>query len=340
MHSMRADAATGSTCAGLVGAVASKTAPAWCNANEYHQPLWRSFMRRRFFTLDVFSSRRFAGNPLAVVLDADGLDEASMQIIAGEFNLAETVFVLPARNSGHRARLRIFTPAAELQFAGHPTVGTAVLLNWIDGGAVHKFVLEEGVGPISCTIELFDTGRGRARFELSRLPEEVGEAAGAAAIAGALGLRSDDIGFDAFRPSQWSAGMPMTFVPVRSLEAIRNCRTNLSEWDAAFEGNEGIAYVFCRETVETGSAFHARMFAPRLGIREDPATGAAAAAFAGVYWRFARPSDGCRELIIEQGYEMGRPSLIRLSITVTARELAGAAISGDAIIVSEGMIEA
>lgn len=297
-------------------------------------------MRRRFFTLDVFANRRFAGNPLAVVLDADGLDAAAMQTIAGEFNLAETVFVLPARDSGHRARLRIFTPAAELQFAGHPTVGTAVLLNWIDGGSIRRFVLEEAIGPIPCTIEPVDTDRGRARFELSRLPEAAGDAASAEVIARALGLRPEDIGFGAFRPAPWSAGVPMTFVPVRGLDAIRRCQTNLSEWDSAFEADPGIAYVFCRETVETGSAFHARMFAPRLGIREDPATGAAAAAFAGVYSRFERPADGCHELILEQGYEMGRPGLIRLSITVAASELAEAAISGDAIIVSEGMIEA
>ncbi|MBO0739590.1 MAG: PhzF family phenazine biosynthesis protein, partial [Alphaproteobacteria bacterium] len=108
-------------------------------------------MRRRFVTLDVFTGRRFAGNPLAVVLDAEGLDGEAMQAIAREFNLAETVFVLPPEDSAHRARLRIFTPAVEMPFAGHPTVGTAVLLNRIDGGGTREFVLEEGIGPIPCT---------------------------------------------------------------------------------------------------------------------------------------------------------------------------------------------
>src|SRR5262249_48409764 len=118
-----------------------------------------------------------AGNPLAVVLDAGGLDEASMQAIAREFNLAETVFVLPAQEPSGRARLRIFTPAAELPFAGHPTVGTAVLLNRIDGGAARKMVLEEGIGPIHCATDSIDSDRRRARFELTQLPVEVGKPA-------------------------------------------------------------------------------------------------------------------------------------------------------------------
>src|SRR5215469_8246684 len=111
-------------------------------------------MRRRFVTLDVFTDRRFAGNPLAVVLDADALDAAAMQAIAREFNHPETVFVLPAADPAHRARLRIFTPASELPFAGHPTVGTAVLLARLDGGDQPRdFVLEEKVGLVPCRVK-------------------------------------------------------------------------------------------------------------------------------------------------------------------------------------------
>jgi len=146
-------------------------------------------MRRRFVTFDVFTARRFAGNPLAVVLDADGLDNDTMQAIAREFNFSETVFVLPPRDPAHRARLRIFNPVAELPFAGHPTVGTAVLLNRIDGGGTREIVLEEGVGPISCSTASLNHQRGHARFRLARLPEEVGEAADAETVATALGLQ-------------------------------------------------------------------------------------------------------------------------------------------------------
>ena len=298
-------------------------------------------MRRSFVTLDVFTNRRFTGNPLAVVLDAGGLDGPVMQAIAREFNLAETVFVLPAEVPGNSARLRIFTPATELPFAGHPTVGTAVLLNRIDGGSTREIVLEEGIGPIRCATAAIDTDSGSARFQLTRLPEEVGEATSADAIAAALGLKVQDIGFDNFRPSCWSAGISFTFVPVRGLEATRKCYAHLSHWDAAFaRDGRSSAYVFCRETVEATSSYHARMFAPRLGIIEDPATGAAAAAFCGVLARFAPPPDGDHEVVIEQGYEMGRPSLIGLSVNVRDRRLASAAISGEAILVSEGAIEA
>src|SRR6266852_3200091 len=125
-------------------------------------------MRRRFFTLDVFTNRRFAGNPLAVVLDAEGLDPVAMQAVAREFNHPETVFVfVPAASVHHRARLRIFTPAAELPFAGHPTVGTAVLLGLRDGVAAgSEFVLEEGIGGVRCTREAKGEGRGGGRFRL------------------------------------------------------------------------------------------------------------------------------------------------------------------------------
>jgi trans-2,3-dihydro-3-hydroxyanthranilate isomerase len=298
-------------------------------------------MKRRFVTLDVFASRPFAGNPLAVVLDAKGLDDAVMQAIAREFNLAETVFVLPAEKASHRARLRIFTPATELPFAGHPTVGSAVLLNRIDGGSDCEIVLEEGIGPVHCETAAMDTERGHARFQLARLPEEVGRAADVETIAAALGLKVEDIEFDDFKPSCWSAGISFTFVPVCGLDAIRRCQPNLAYWPAAFEQDgRSSTYVFCRETIDAGSAFHARMFAPRLGIAEDPATGAAAAAFSGVLVRFRSPADGVHDFPFEQGYEMGRPSLIGLSVTAQNRQLAAAAISGEAIVISEGTIEA
>lgn len=297
-------------------------------------------MRRRFVTLDVFTGRRFAGNPLAVVLEAEGLDGDAMQAIAREFNLAETVFVGSPQDPAHRARLRIFTPATELPFAGHPTVGTAVLLNCIDGGGSREFILEEGIGPIPCITSSFDRERGRARFRLARLPEELGTMADAETIAMALGLTPDEIGCDDFRPSLWSAGISFSFVPVQSLDAIKRCEPKLEHWEAAFTRHgRSSAYVFCRETVEAGSAFHARMFAPRLGVYEDPATGSAAAAFAGAFFRFAPPVDGEHDVLVEQGYELGRPSLITLSVTVRNRELVGVAISGEAIAVTEGTIE-
>jgi trans-2,3-dihydro-3-hydroxyanthranilate isomerase len=295
-------------------------------------------MRRRFVTLDVFTQQRFAGNPLAVVLDSDRLDTAAMQTVAREFNLSETVFVFPPNESRHRARLRIFTPASELPFAGHPTVGTAVALGALhDGGEEREVVLEEGVGPVRCRVQRTGSDGGFARFELPKLAQEVGPVAESAVIAQALGLEPEDIGFDRYVPARWSAGNEFTFVPLRGRDAVERCRPNLAQWGAAFGDGIG-AFVFCGEPVESGNAFHARMFAPRLGVREDPATGSAAAALAGLVARDLR--DGEHELGIEQGYEMGRPSLMMLSLTVRAGALAAGSLGGHAVMVSEGTIEA
>jgi len=292
-------------------------------------------MRRRFATLDVFTDRRFAGNPLAVVLEPQGLEGDTMQAIAREFGHPETVFVFAPADPGHRARLRIFTPARELPFAGHPTVGTAVLLALSDrASAGSDFVLEEGIGPVRCTLEALNTGRGSARFAVPQLPTEGGSAPDAAAAAGGLALAPSDIDG---RPARWSAGNPIVFVPIRSLAAMARCRPDPVKFDAAF-GATGIAYVFCKETAEPGHHFHARMFAPGLGVAEDPATGSAAAAFAGLI--APQLGEGEHAIVIEQGYEMGRPSLIRLSAAVNGGRLTSAAIGGDAVVVTEGTLEA
>jgi trans-2,3-dihydro-3-hydroxyanthranilate isomerase len=298
-------------------------------------------MKRRYVTLDVFTERRFAGNPLAVVLEAEGLDTAMMQAIAREFNLPETVFVLPAQAEKHRAKLRIFTPAAELPFAGHPTVGTAVFLGLATEASSQEFVLEEGIGPVHCSVQATGDDRGYARFDVPRLPQRVGDTAEAAAIAAALNLGLDDLGCEDFEPGRWSAGLEFAMIPVRGLDAIGRAGINLAHWEEAF-GSLGprTVFLFCREAAEQGHAFHARMFAPHMGIPEDPATGSAAAAFAGVAARYAGLGDGERTLAIEQGYEMGRPSVIELWVRIRNGALEAASIGGNAVLVSEGRIEA
>jgi trans-2,3-dihydro-3-hydroxyanthranilate isomerase len=300
-------------------------------------------MRRQFVTLDVFTDRRFAGNPLAVVLDPDGLDTAAMQAIAREFNLSETVFVRDPAEPAARARLRIFTPAHELPFAGHPTVGTAVLLGRIDGGSgAREIVLEEGIGPVRCQVEPIDADRGRAHFEAPREPEQLSDdLENLTEIADALSLTVDDLGCENFVAGNWSAGNAFTFVPVRGRDALARSQPDPAKWDQAFGPDDPSAvYVFCRESAGRGDRFHARMFAPRLGLAEDPATGSAAAAFAGPIMRFTRPGDGEHEFLIEQGADMGRPSLMQLALVVRKGELAGAVIGGEAVVVSEGTIDA
>ncbi len=298
-------------------------------------------MKRRFVTLDVFTDRRFAGNPLAVVLESEGLDDAAMQAIAAEFNLSETVFVQPPKGASHRARLRIFTPKRELPFAGHPTVGTAVLLGCHDGGAeARAMVLEENVGPVPCRVTPAGD-RGEATFDLPSLPVEAGAPPPVAILAEALGIVVDDIGFGDFKPSCWSAGNGFTFVPVKSLDAVGRAKPNPAVFDGTLtEPAHGALFVFSRETAEAGHDFHGRMFAPAMGVTEDPATGSAAAAFAGVLTRFGRLKDGEHRVVMEQGYEMGRPSLMRLDLTVQGGTLIAGSIGGDAIVIAEGEITA
>ena len=299
-------------------------------------------MRRRFVTLDVFTEKRFAGNPLAVVLDPEGLDTTAMQAIAREFNLSETVFVQPPENAAHRARLRIFTPGRELPFAGHPTVGTAVLLGLRDGGAnERKFALEEKVGLVPCRVKPEGSDKGRATFDIPRLPEQAGAVADNATLAAALSISPGDLGFANFTASRWSAGNPFTVVPVRGLEVMARCRPDMTHFNAAFGGGDFCApFVVCGETAESGNTFHARMFAPGVGVAEDPATGSAAAAFAGYLAAHGGYRDGEHRVRIEQGYEMGRPSLMELTLRIGGGKLTGASIGGSAVVVTEGAIEA
>lgn len=299
-------------------------------------------MQRRFVTLDVFAARPHAGNPLAVVLDSEGLDAAAMQAIAREFNLSETVFVLPPSNPAHRAAIRIFTPERELPFAGHPTVGTAVLLALRDaaeGRSAELLVLEEEVGVVPCAVRRNTVRAGHATFTLPRLPNEVEPAASWPLLAGALGLDRRDIGFDRHVPSVFSAGLGFTLVPVASRKALAGIRLDTSLWSQAMRpaGQEN-AFVYCRETVEAGHHFHARMFAPGMGVVEDPATGSAVAAFAGAVMRFEKPGDGEHRLVIEQGYEIGRPSQIELGLRIADGVLVSATIGGAAVMMSEGQL--
>jgi len=296
-------------------------------------------MKFPFVTLDVFTSKRFSGNPLAVVLDAEGIDGATMQAVAHEFCHPETVFVLKPETAGGTARLRIFTPALEVPFAGHPTVGTALALSLKRGGG-NDIVLEEKVGLLKCRVVPEGGGRGRASFVLPALPEQSGRPADRAAIAAALGLAHQDIGFDGHAPSKWSLGNTFTFVPLRDIDAVRRCRIDDARWDAAFEtGGRSFAFVFSGETEDQAHNFHARMFAPRAGVSEDPATGSAAAAFAGFCAHALKLDDGEHRFMIEQGFEMGRPSLIELSLTMHGGALASASVGGPAIIITEGTIE-
>ena len=297
-------------------------------------------MRRRFATLDVFTDTRFTGNPLAVVLEPDGLNAAAMQQIAREFNLSETVFVFPPADRANRAKLRIFTPGRELPFAGHPTVGTAVLLAGIDGSSERTFTLEERIGLVPCRFRSSGAGRGRASFDIPRLPAKEADSPDIAAMAAALGLKEADIGLEGFAAARWSAGNPFTFVPLRGLDAMARCGVDVAFNGVFGEGGPAAAFLFCQTVRRPGNDFHARMFAPDMGVHEDPATGSAVAAFSGYLAARGGYADGEHLVRIEQGEEMGRPSLLELTLRIQGGALAGASIAGEAVVVAEGTIEA
>jgi trans-2,3-dihydro-3-hydroxyanthranilate isomerase len=297
-------------------------------------------MPRRFVTLDVFTSEVFSGNPLAVVLDAEGLDTDRMQAIAREFNLSETVFVFAPTDPRQRADIRIFTPARELPFAGHPTVGTAVFLALLDQdgepGAV-AFGLKEKVGIVPCAVEVENEARGSARFRLPRLPFTWGEGKDVSDCAWALGLDPKEIGFERHVPSRHSAGVAYDLVPVASIEALGRSRPQGEAFERTFnDSDHPAAYVYARVPGATDLRFRARMFGPGMGIVEDPATGSAAAAFAGALMQCEPLGDGEHDIVIEQGFEMGRPSLISLQMVIKGGALASAEIGGQAVMVSRG----
>jgi trans-2,3-dihydro-3-hydroxyanthranilate isomerase len=302
-------------------------------------------MRRLFHTLDVFTEKRHEGNPLAVVLDSEGLDDAAMQIIAREFGLPETVFVSPPRDPLNSAAIRIFTPASELPFAGHPTVGTAVLLAELRAGEMLgkggiTIALEEKIGLVKVDVTRAQGRAARAVFSLPVLPHMLDHVFDPAIVARAIGLDATEIGFGAHGIATWSAGVPFVMVPIRSLSAIGRAHyADPKAWRESFGiTGKGAVYLYTRETVHPGHHVHARMFAPGMGIAEDPATGSAAAAFAGVAATCELPEDGVHQLVIEQGYEMGRPSLIALDLDIQHGGHVAAAIGGSAVRMSEGVL--
>jgi trans-2,3-dihydro-3-hydroxyanthranilate isomerase len=299
-------------------------------------------MTRRFQTLDVFTETALGGNPLAVVLDAEGLDDVRMQAIAAEFNLSETVFVFEPRDAVNSARVRIFTPKRELPFAGHPTVGAAALIAHrrardLLAAQDLRIVLEEPIGDVICVARHRKGQVLAAYFELPKLPQRLeNKPPSTVQIAASLGLELQDIGFDGHEPSVFSAGAPFLFVPVRSLDAIGRAVPGIMPW-ATKDGPA--TFVYTREREREGSAYHARMFASAWGLYEDPATGSAVAAFAGVVEAFDRPRDGESMLTIEQGFEMGRPSLIALGLVIENGALVSATIGGSVVLVSSGSLD-
>ncbi|HZP97503.1 MAG TPA: PhzF family phenazine biosynthesis protein [Candidatus Limnocylindria bacterium] len=271
--------------------------------------------RHDYALLDVFTERAFGGNQLAVFHDGWGVSDAEMQSVANELNLPETVFIAKPRQGGDH-RLRIFTPARELPFAGHPTVGAALFLA---DGRDADLRLEEGVGTLTVTVR-----GGFAEME-QPLPafETVSDRA---SIAAQLSLSEGDL-VAALPIEVGSSGNRFTFVPVTGIDAVRRARPR---------GLAEAAYIFTTETVERGSTTHGRMYAPWQGVAEDPATGSACGPLAAYLVRHGL-SDGTR-IVAEQGYEMGRPSILYARVGGTKDEITSVHVGGRAVVTGGGWI--
>jgi trans-2,3-dihydro-3-hydroxyanthranilate isomerase len=287
----------------------------------------------RYCTCDVFTDRVFGGNPLAVLVDAQGLADAEMQAIAREFNFSETTFVTPAFDSSHTARVRIFTPGGELPFAGHPTVGTAFVLA-STGTADGDLVFEEGVGPVPVRIDRAGDGRVVCcTLTAARLPELGPTPPDRAAIAAMLGLAEADL----TGPAEcWSCGVDFLFIPLASAEALTRARLDLGRWRSALD-NYVTQNVYPFAQVDD-SIWRARMFAPGLGVPEDPATGSAAAALAGWLASKSGISSGTLNWEIRQGDEVGRPSRIFLAADLERGAPTAVRVGGASVMVCEGVL--
>ncbi len=289
-----------------------------------------------FHTLDVFTDLAFAGNPLAVVLEADGLSSTQMQQLAREFNLSETVFVLKGTRTDADVRVRIFTPATELPFAGHPTVGTACLLadlGWLPTEA-SRIVLEENVGLVPVRL-VSEAGKPWfAELSAAQGPEIRAADFDVAALPAVLGI--DAAAITGVRLA--SCGNPFVVVTLRQPEVLPAIDFDASAARRLLASSWGHAIYIASRGYE--DEWRTRMFAPDFGLTEDPATGAAAVAFAGALAldAAARGESGEFAWTIHQGVEMGRPSLLQASATVADGGVTAVRVGGHAVRVSEGRI--
>lgn len=289
-----------------------------------------------FHTLDVFTTTPYTGNPLAVVLGADGLSTAQMQTVTREFNLSETIFVQRPDAPAHTAKVRIFCPAVELPFAGHPTVGCAVLLAEManSGDFAVKITLEERSGLVPVSV-VHKNGITTAEFVAPVLPEiAAGVVPDTKSAARSLGLVAADIGFGTHKPGHWQGGPDFLYIPIASRQALSAAKPSGSWLEMTTAAKTQSVYLYCQD----GEGYAARMFAPEHGMPEDPATGSASAILAAQLHASASLADGTHVFALRQGEDMGRPSEISLTVEVTAGNITEIRIKGAATRFIHGQI--
>jgi trans-2,3-dihydro-3-hydroxyanthranilate isomerase len=297
-------------------------------------------MRYQYFICDVFTNTRFGGNQLAVLPSAEGLTTVQMQQITREFNFAESSFVLPA-TSGNTRRVRIFTPANEVPFAGHPNVGTAFTLATTGAfGEIRDSMtvtFEEKAGVVPMRIER----RGERIFCELTAPESlsIGKKVSLKSVAAAVSLTPDDFLTDTHPPQVASVGLPFIMVQLKDRAALTRARINMPGFDPlATEGVTPDIHMYVRTRGDFD--IHARMFAPLDGVPEDPATGSANCALAAMLTQYDAKAAGTFRYRISQGVEIGRPSVLEARVEKRDGALVSAHIGGECVLVSEGWIEA
>jgi trans-2,3-dihydro-3-hydroxyanthranilate isomerase len=299
-------------------------------------------MKRRYVTLDVFTDRPFGGNPLAVVLDAEGLSTEQMQAIAREFNYSETTFVLPPRDAADDAEVRIFTVNSEIPFAGHPNVGTAYVLATRAKSPPARLLFEEKAGLVP--VEIVSEGGQVMSAELTA-PQPLKRLTSFSAeqAAACLSLSAADVRTDRHGPHVISVGLPFLAVELASREALRKARPIADAFAKTFPVDESDAIYFYTRDVpdrEKPCDVQARMFHPGAsGLSEDPATGSATAAAAALLAELDGQADGELKLRIGQGVDMGRPSLLLTRVVKRSGKVVSAHVGGGCAPMMEGTFE-
>jgi len=301
-------------------------------------------MRHRYLTADVFTDRIFGGNQLAVFPDGRGIPAARMQQTAREFNFSETVFVLPPDSPRHTRRLRIFTPQEEIPFAGHPTIGTAFVLASIGDlpleGEWTRVVFEEGAGPVPVRVRAAGGRPVFSQLVAPRPPEFGPPPPSRADLAAMLSLQPRDLLDEPQGPQAVSCGLPYLLIPLAGRDAVGRSRLRLDVWEKVLALYwSPHPYVFAFDAELPGHDLRARMFGPAVGVAEDPATGSAATALGGYLGIRDPRRGGTLRFVVEQGFEMGRPSLLEIEVDKKEGAITEIRVGGASVLVSEGTME-
>jgi trans-2,3-dihydro-3-hydroxyanthranilate isomerase len=297
----------------------------------------------RYVTLDVFTDVMFGGNQLAVFPDATGIPEELLLPITREFNFSEVTFCYPAADAAHTRRVRIFTPGAEMPFAGHPTIGTASVLalceNALGGATEGRMALDLKVGTVPVDVRIERPDLAWAELSVAKLPEVGPATATLNTLASILSLDAKDLVGGALSPQGVSCGIPFLLVPLKSLDAVQRARVRMDLWEATLQRSWAPEILVAARDPEAGEHhWRARMFAPGLNVPEDPATGSAVAAFGGWLAMKDPKPDAEYAWTVRQGIEMGRPSRLDVRVRKQGGAVTAVQVAGRAVLTGEGTL--